>query len=247
MIRSILVTRPVDDTAEIAGVIESLGFRAILSPVLKIIDEAVALPDPKSYRGLIFSSVNGVRAFARLSPNAAYLQFPAFAVGPGTATQLARMGFSNIHTADGTMRSLIPLLQDHFGDAVPLLHLRGRAIRDDPAALLPWPIDGITLYRAEGIEALDSAALDALRAEQVAAVLIYSARRAEAFVLAVKNAGMEGGFGGVKALCLADSVLESAHHLTWAECHVAATPDQNGMIRLLEELKRHDDQQQSTT
>jgi uroporphyrinogen-III synthase len=247
MIRSILVTRPVDDTAEIAGVIESLGFQPVFSPSLKIIDESVALPDPASYRGLIFSSVNGVRAFARLNPDASYFQLPAFAVGPGTAAELAEIGFTEIHTAAGTMRSLIPLLQAHFKGGAPLLHFRGRDIRDDPSALLPWPIDGITLYRAEQIESLDSAALDALSAGSVAAVLLYSARSAEAFVLAAKNAGMDGVFGGVKALCLADSVLESAHHLNWAECHVAATPDQNGMIRLLEELKRHDHQYQSTT
>lgn len=247
MTRTILVTRPVDDTAEIAGVIEALGFRVLQSPVLEIIEQAVNLPDAASYRGLVFSSVNGVRGFARLNPDAAYFRLPAFAVGPGTAAELAKIRFSDIETGAGTMRSLIPLLQDRFHAPTPLLHIRGRDIRDDPGQLLPWPIDGLVVYAADFIETLDSATLAALGAGQVEAVMLYSARSAEAFVLAAKNAGISAHFQGVKALCLADSVLESAHHLNWAECHVAATPDQNGMIRLLEELKHHADRHQSTT
>ena len=240
MIPAILITRPVDDVAGIADITRSLGFDAVFSPVLKIADEPAALPAPENYAGLIFSSINGVRAFLRRNPAPIWFSLPVFAVGPGSEAALRDAGFTVIYRADGTMRDLIILLQNHFPAPVPLLHIRGRDVRDDPAVLLPaWPIDRVALYRAEKIETLDRDAQRAFAAGRVAAVLLYSARSGEAFVSTVKNNLPAVDLRGTRALCLADSVLESVRPLNWAECRVATSPDQSGMIRLLEELKHH--------
>lgn len=240
MISAVLITRPAGDAAEIADIVRSFGFDPVISPVLRIVDELVILPAAQNFSGVIFSSVNGVRAFLRGNPDPVYFSLPVFAVGPGTANALREGCFTAVHTAAGTMRDLVALLQFHFPAPVPLLHIRGQDVRDDPRSLLPaWPISAIALYRAEKIEMLDDAARSAFLAGSVAAVLLYSSRSGEAFVSALKNDLPAVDLRATRALCLADSVLESVHHLNWAECRVATSPDQAGMIRLLEELKRH--------
>ena len=95
----------------------------------------------------------------------------------------------------------------------------------------------VVLYRAVMLDGLTLPVLEALEARTVAAVLLYSARSAQAFLKAVENSGLRADFSGVHALCIADSVLESVQGVDWAGIHVAPTPDQSGMLALIESMK----------
>ncbi len=244
MMGQVLITRPQDDAAEIAEIIHQLGFVPVFSPMLQIVDIAAALPVIDRYQGLIFSSANGVRALMRQNPPLDWLDCRVFAVGPGTESAARGAGFTSVQRMAGTMQGLVNFVRGAFPAPVSLLHVRGHDLRDDPALLLPdWPIDGITVYCAQSIQTMDTLVMDALSkggGGDIRAVLFYSARSGEAFVSAIKNAGCAVDLRRTRALCLSDSVLDSIHHLNWAECHVAISPDQTGMIRLLEDLKRHD-------
>lgn len=236
MNRIVLITRPAEDSAETAAAVAALGYQPLCAPVLAIHDTDSMLPDPALYQGLIFSSANGIRAFIRRRPLAAYFSLPVFVVGNHTADIARAAGFTNVRNAKGTMQDLIALVQNRVTAPFRLLHLRGADVREDPAATT-LPIDGITLYRAAPVTSLDPAALAALRAGKVEAVLFYSARSAESFVSALKNDWPEADLRATKALCLADSVVESLHRFNWAAIHVSLTPDQVGILRLLKSLK----------
>ncbi|MGZ9098041.1 MAG: uroporphyrinogen-III synthase [Micavibrio sp.] len=233
----ILITRPAEDATETAAAVTALGYRALCAPVLAIDDTDAALPDPALYQGLIFSSANGVRSFMRRQPLAAYFTLPAFVVGDHTEKAAREAGFPVIHNAKGTMNDLVALVQNRVTAPARLLHLRGADVREDPAMLTTLPIDGITLYRAAPVTSLDPDVLAALRVGAVEAVLFYSARSAESFVSALKNDWPAADLRTTKALCLADSVVESLHRFNWAAVHVSLTPDQVGMLRLLKSLK----------
>lgn len=241
MTAMVLITRPADDAADTACMVDALGLIPLLAPVLAVHDVAVNLPDPALYQAILFSSANGVRSLQRRKIGSDYLDLPVFAVGEHTAQAARQMGFKTVHAAAGTMASMTPLIREKLGDPARLLHVRGRDMREDPAhSLNPaegWIIDGVVLYQADPVQRLDPAVVAALREGQVQAVLFYSAKSVESFVLALQRDWPDAALPGTKALCLADSVIESARRLHWAEILVAQTPDQVGMTRLLKSVK----------
>lgn len=237
MIPTVLITRPAEDAAETAAAVAALGYRVLCTPALEIHDTDEPLPDPALYQGVIFSSANGVRAFSRRYPPAGYFSIPVFAVGEHTADVARKAGFVQVQSGQGTMKDLTASMKAQITPGARLLHLRGQDMRENPADYLSTPIDGITLYRADPVTRLEPEALAALREGAVQAVLFYSARSAASFVSALKNDWPEADLRATRALCLADSVIESLNRFNWAAIHVSLTPDQVGMLRLLKSLK----------
>lgn len=238
---TVLITRPVEDAAETARMAEALGFAPVIAPVMAVHDVAATLPDPALYKAIIFSSANGVRSFERRMLGAAYAHLPVFAVGEHTALVARNAGFTTVHSGAGTMESLIPVIQRELNVPARLLHLRGRDRREDPRQYLAltdgWAFDDVILYETRGVERFDPAVVAALRSGAVQAVVLYSAKSADCFVSALRQDWPEATLPGTKALCLADSVVESARQLNWAEILVSHSPDQAGMTRLLKSLK----------
>ncbi|HEY8190064.1 MAG TPA: uroporphyrinogen-III synthase, partial [Micavibrio sp.] len=237
----ILITRPREDAAETAAQIEAAGFDVLSAPMLEIHDTGIPLPNPSACQGLIFSSAHGVRSFMRRGPEAEFLSMPVFAVGDHTAREARQAGFADIRNASGTMKDLVGLVRDSMTPPLRLLHVRGRDVRDDPAALLDrnagWMIDGITLYAADPVETMPSDAMEVLAAGLVDAVLFYSARSAQAFASAVLKAGQPVDFAWTRAFCLSDSVVESIRRFNWADIRVASYPDNAGMMALIKTLE----------
>lgn len=233
----ILITRPEDDAAETARQVFLMGFEPLVAPVLSIENIHVTLPESSACQGLIFSSANAVRAFQALKPDPAFLGKPVFAVGEHTTKVAAETGFRDVRNALGTVRDLVALIRRQMAPPARLLYLRGREIRDNPAILLPqsegWSIDGITVYGADPVDEPSPEALQAIESGQVAAVLFYSARSAATFMTLYGHLD----FSGAKALCLADSVLESLNRRQWGEVVISDRPDQSGMLALLNVIK----------
>lgn len=236
----ILITRPADDAPDTVDRVRGLGFDPVFAPALSIHDTGASLPDLSAFDGFIFSSAHGVRGLVRRNPAAGYLSRTVYTVGDHTAAAARAAGFTTIINAAGTMRDLVALLRRDLTPPVRLLHLRGRDVRDDPAALLPrsggWLIDGLALYGADPVPDLPDAVADLIRRKSIHGVLFYSARSAAAFAAAVQKDCPGADFSGSLALCIADTVLDSLHGLNWRAVRVAATPDQAGMMHLLESL-----------
>ena len=236
----ILITRPADDAPDTADRVRGLGFDPVFAPALSIHDTGAVFPDLSVFDGFIFSSAHGVRGFAARNPAAVHFSKTAYTVGDHTAAAARAAGFTKIINAAGTMRDLAARLRRDTMLPVRLLHLRGRDVRDDPAVLLPrgdgWLIDALALYSADPVLNLPAAAADLIGRKSIHGVLFYSARSAAAFVAAVQKEWPKADFSGSLALCIADTVLDSVRGLNWRAVHVAATPDQAGMMRLLESL-----------
>lgn len=237
----VLMTRPLADDGATADALRRAGFAVMEAPVLEIVDTDAPLPDPAPYDGLIFSSANGVRSLSRRSPQPDWFSKTAYAVGEGTAEAARAAGFIDVRAGTGRMIDLTARIAGDFDAPGRLLHISGADIRSNPAMMLPadqgWRVDRVVLYRAVMLDGLTLPVLEALEARTVAAVLLYSARSAQAFLKAVENSGLRADFSGVHALCIADSVLESVQGVDWAGIHVAPTPDQSGMLALIESMK----------
>ena len=172
----ILVTRSEPGASETAERLKALGYSPVVEPLFAIAPIDVVVP---AFDALAFTSANGVRRLAALSPRR---DAPVFCVGARTAEAAREAGFANVSSADGDVSALGDLIEKQLPMGVRLLHagneesrgdLSGRLIRAGIAAQF------VALFRAEPVATPRPELARHLRGEPgFAAVLIHSPRAA---------------------------------------------------------------------
>ncbi|MBW8734243.1 MAG: uroporphyrinogen-III synthase [Asticcacaulis sp.] len=167
---TIWVTRTADGADKTARAIEALGHNAIVAPVLAVELLDVRLDQP--FDAVIFTSRNGVRAFAARSPRR---DAPAWCVGDATADAARDAGFDAIVSAEGDVEALFALMKDKAPRHFRYLYASAK----QPAApLTAW-------LWAEGFRVSQTPVYDTIAADpalsdadlaHITHVLIHSAR-----------------------------------------------------------------------
>lgn len=233
----VLVTRPIEEAERTAAALAAYGYDALVDPLLRIEmlpDGAPLLGDLAGVSALLFTSVNGVRAFAAASDRR---DLPVFAVGPATAEAAGETGFTWIATAGGDVESLARLVLDQRHDSEGrLLHVAGETVAGDLAGRLAahgYDVRRVALYRAVPATSLSDRTRDTLAHGALAAALFFSPRTARAFVTLARTAGLDEACRGVVAVCLSPAVAEAIGTLTWRQVAVARTPTLDDAIGAL--------------
>lgn len=230
----ILVTRPNEDAAPLAARLAAMGHEAVAAPLLDIHIIAGDELDLRGVQAVLFTSANGVRAFAARSDNRA---LPALCVGDATAREAKALGFDDVKSAAGDVATLAQLTKaERDPRAGALLHPAGGKVAGDLAGLLQgadFTYRREVLYGAIKAEALPEAARTALMAGDVDGVLLYSPRTGAAFAKLVVDANLGDRLGHVTAYCLSPAVAVEVQNLSWAVIKVAASPDQDALLAML--------------
>src|SRR5579885_2968460 len=102
-----LITRPEEDARPLADALKSRGIATVIEPLLSIRVLPEAAPgltqDLEGVQALLFTSANGARAFAELSPRR---DIGVLAVGDATAAAARALGFSAVESAGGDVQAL---------------------------------------------------------------------------------------------------------------------------------------------
>lgn len=230
--KSILVTRPAEDSASFCQTLEAEGFKVLAEPMLEIVPLDFPVPDLSVYRGLIFTSTNGVRAFsARVTDR----NITAFCVGDRTADTAEGKGFTDVVNAGGAVKYLAAvLLSAGPGDGKPFLYVRGADISGVELAASGMPIAEIIVYKARLVQHLSAACVNALKNEEIVAAPFFSKRTAENFVRLVEQEKLLGKLSGIKFLSISEAVLKSVQTYGWKDTYIAPTPDGPGMLHLVQ-------------
>lgn len=229
-----LITRPEADAEPLAQAVRALGHDVLLDPMMtiSIFDDAELELD--GVQAVVFTSANGVRAFADVSLNR---RIPVFTVGEASAAVARELGFRRTRAAGGDVQSLAQLIKDTLNplDGI-LMHVSGTVVARDLKDLLQketFQIFRVRLYESEPAASLRDATLRSLRNGEIEAVLFYSPRTAQIFAdLIIENRASEI-CRKVRALCLSEAVAEIADTLPWRAIKVAAAPTQAAMLDLL--------------
>jgi uroporphyrinogen-III synthase len=236
---TILVTRPQPDNETTGASLRARGFDVLLAPMLRF--EPVALPEDEGadYAAVIVSSANALRAIEPQLAGHPLLKLPLFAVGDRTADAARKAGFGKVISAAGDAGDLCALIlargrgkKREFGKG-PLLYLAGAHLSRDLAGELGehgLTVVTRTTYRMVASSDLPPDALEAIAANQVQAVLHYSARSARAFVEAVRAAGVEISALAVPQCCISASVATVLHDAGAARVMLASSPDENSLF-----------------
>ena len=180
---AVIVTRTQPGADETAARLNSLGYKAILSPMLRIVETGLEPATLDGVKDLIFTSANGVRAFH--SSRAPADSFTAWCVGPSTAMAARETGFGRVVEGDGDAEDLARLILTARAElSGPLLHIANDAAAGHLVATLQKA--GLharfaAAYQTEAASSLSNEALAALETGR-AILLVHSAKGADAIV-----------------------------------------------------------------
>jgi uroporphyrinogen-III synthase len=235
----ILITRPAEESRVFARKLKQEGLQPMIEPMLEIEYLSFEVPALENYEGLVFTSMNAVRALAtKLGSKLANMECPpCYCVGDRTAKEARKLGFPKAYSAKGTAGDLVDMLGQKIIDrSKPLLYVRGEHTAqpvDKMIRELGFRVVSVTVYTARAVTKLSPQCLEAIRNKEIGAITFFSKRTAETFLREVKKNGLLQEFFGAKLLSLSDSMIECVRPYRKARTYTAKTPDAFGMMRLV--------------
>lgn len=231
----VLLTRPCADSQTLAEILRQRGHEVVVSPLMEIRFISGEPLDLTGMQAILATSANGIRALASRTSSR---EIPVFAVGPQTAGQARALGFASVKDAQGDSVTLAqavttwaspesgfllhPTANDHTPHLAAILSEQGFGVRTEP------------LYETIETPGLTDEAVAQLRAATIDAVMLFSARSARLFAAAVERADIRNAMKHLRALCISRAAAESVSSLGIHSIAIAASPNQDSMIALLE-------------
>ncbi|WP_242621670.1 uroporphyrinogen-III synthase [Komagataeibacter xylinus] len=227
----VIITRPPPGLAPTVAAVAGLGWRPIAASMLHVAQLSLAPNTPRP-DALVLTSGQAIAAINRPE----WHDVPCYVVGHATGERARAAGFRHVVTAAGTADDLVALLRAALPVRGLLLLAVGRGYGDDMAQALRaagFRVIRRCVYAVSPEQRLPAQAAQALAAGQVAAILFYSTRTAQAF-LAALSAAQAAMLGQVVAVAMSDGVAAAlACGPAWRAVRVAARPDQAAMLACL--------------
>ncbi len=226
----VLVTRSEPGASETAAGLRQAGFEPVVESLFAIAPIDVAIP---AHDALAFTSANGVRRFAMLSPRR---DAPVFCVGERTAQEARALGYQTVWSAGAAVGALEDLIQRNLAMNMRLLHAGNEDTRGDLAGRLNaagLSASFLPIFRAVPVEQ-PGPLLAAHLAGQAKfnAIMIHSPRAASIL------AGFAAGMTGHAPLAIAAISAAAAEPLSgFADrIEIAAAPDGPALFSALARL-----------
>lgn len=234
----LLVTRPQPAAEATARRLEVMGHQPLLLPLARAehLPEAARKALELPHAAVALTSAEAVRALAELGADLEpYKAEPCFCVGEATARAARDLGFTSLHTGEGTGRSLAEMIAATLtASRAPLLYLAGSPRSDGlEATLRQLRIEHVTVecYRMQPIAHPPNILARLISAGRPDAVLLYSHDTARRFAALLVKAGLKTAAFSPRYLCLSAAVAGALPD--GAPVEVAARPDEESLFSLL--------------
>ena len=223
---SVLVTRPLDDSRRIAGLLKGDGIASLIWPLTRIDPIKTGAPPPAGIDGLLATSAHGIRAYADLC---ARRDLPVFCVGARTAGVACSLGFDAVSSAGEDAAALA-----HLAAEAPCRHFlypRGRDVSHDLADMLTSKGKKVTeriVYAATPSGDPPAPVAEALRRGTLFAVTLWSRRGATLFSDWCRRRDV--GLQETQLIAISDRVSSAAEDLRFQGRIIASAPETGAMI-----------------
>jgi uroporphyrinogen-III synthase len=228
--RRVLVTRSEPGASETAGRLRAAGFDAVVEPLFEIAPIDVAIPE---FDALAFTSANGVRRMARLSPRR---NVPVWCVGQRTAQAARDLGFTDVTSADADVHALADLIGAQLKTGMRLLHVGNEESRGDLAGQLSavgHKAAFVAVFRARPAAAPATRLAGHLQGrERFDAILIHSPRAGAILAGFATDAPDRSP---LRVVAISQAAAGPLKDLA-AQVEIAVTPDEPAMISALSRL-----------
>ena len=241
----ILVTRPEPDASRLGERLRALGHDPVVEPLMSAdyIDPEAGPSGTvtnflegafKDVQAIAFTSATGVRALARCYTGR---HLPVFAVGEATAAAARQEGFDPVHVAAGDVDHLAADIAARLDPkAGSIAHIAGTAVAGDlqgDLAARGFQIDRHVLYAMTASASLSQDVIAQITETSLDAVLVYSPRSGRILADLIEKAGLQDACKAMTCYCLSANVAAAVATLPFANCLVAATPDEDALMALL--------------
>ncbi len=231
----LLVTRPEPDAQRTAATLRANGHEVVIAPLMRIETIADAPLGSRPWAAIVVTSANAAHAIAQHARVAQLRAAPVFAVGNRSAQAMVAAGFENVGSADGNAGDLARLVAARIKPGEHLLYLGGEDRSGDLAGDLRaggFTVHTAIVYRAVAATFLPPPAAQAL-ARDIAGVLHFSTRSAEAYLWTARDAGMLARALRPTHFCLSAQVAEPLARVGAAVIRVAPQPAEAALIELV--------------
>lgn len=235
----LIVTRPEDDSENLAKTLKKMGHQVLISPVLRIVLHSDIVIPEQAYQAVTITSANGSRALAGHPALPRLSRLPAFTVGVQSAEAAAQAGFVNVEATGGDVHALAArILAACKPRSGPILYLSGHDIAADLEAILRehgFDVQRIVLYEAVAARALENETAQALSKGEIDGVLLYSRRSARIWRTLIESTGLAAKTHTVRHYCLSSKVAAVFDHgyLT----RVPKRPEEPSLLALLDPVR----------
>lgn len=217
--KMVWITRARPGAEITANRVRTLGFDAVVAPLLQVAPVGHGPIDLTGIGAIAFTSVNGVEAFAARSSERGPR---VFAVGAATAAAARRAGFADVLSAEGGVTALARAIAAHASDIDGgVLHPAAAELAGDlgDAGI---PVRTLTVY--ETVAAPRDPAVEAL-VPSLYAALVHSAKAARLLADILR----ETPAPALRLLCLSPAVAAPL----CGEISTAALPNEEALLNLL--------------
>jgi uroporphyrinogen-III synthase len=235
---TILITRPAQQAAALAGELQIRGFETFSEPMLEIRPVSHQLPKDVQADALIFTSARAAAYWQDIPPE--LLQKPVYTVGEKTAAALKKKGFRNIAATAASATALEAVFKrESAQNSLPenMLHICGRD-RAHHFDVKNTKITTFTVYSAVRAENFTKNLQSLLHNEKIACVLFYSVRTAENFIRLSKNYELTEKYGQITAICISTRTAQAIKDVQWGNVLTAEKPDHAHMLHCIEQQFR---------
>ena len=232
-VKTLLLTRPEAQSRALAKDIEEISpaTKCLISPLLEIAF-CGGLPNISKFQALIFTSINGVQAYAKMGGDR---DMHCYCVGARTATAARDIGLK-VTSANGTAADIVAvILQELTPSGGPVLHVRGEYSVGDIARHLSekgFDAEEAVVYQQKTL-ALSVTARKALQRGEVAGLPVYSPRTAGNLAAMFVENPMWSTHS-LTALCISENVAAALREANFGHCEVADEPNGAAMLSLIE-------------
>ncbi len=231
----VLGTRPAADATELAAALRSHGHEVLFDPLLTTSEEpgsAAALERSlPGVQAVVFTSPNGVRAFAAASRRR---NVPVIALGDATMAAARAAHFGEIESVDGDAEALTGLVVGRLNPlGGALLVVTGAEVGRDLARVLGaagFSVRRVALYRAEPAQAFSSKAAAGFKSRTIDAAVFFSPGTATVFTRLISASGFAGACRDVTAVVTSSAVGTALKSVGWDNLVVARAPTQSAIL-----------------
>ena len=231
----VLITRPAADATDLGAALRTHGHEVLFDPLLTISEEpgsAAALERSlPGVQAVVFTSPNGVRAFAAASRRR---NVPVIALGDATMAAARAAQFGEIGSVDGDAEALTGLVAGRLNPlGGALLVITGAEVGRDLARMLGaagFSVRRVALYRAEPAQSFSSKAAAGFKSRTIDAAVFFSPGTATVFARLISTSGFVSACRDMTVVVTSPAVAAALKGVEWNNLVVARAPTQAAIL-----------------
>jgi len=227
----ILFTRPLEDSEELILKFKDLGHKVSHMPVIQIQKVEYEKINFLDYRAIIFTSANALKF---IDTKLIDKKIICFCVGSATEKKALSLGFQNVITAEGNVRTLKELILQNFNSSAgKMLYVSGEIISNDldkNLASLGYNVKRIINYTSKPNYELDETFIEKLRSNIPDIVYIYSQNSALSFLKLINNYRLNDFWMSTNLMCISEKSSSVLNKIKWKKIFIFSPGEEEFLL-----------------